>query len=333
MQRKNVVVGLLAAVVLVYFALFCIPSAFAADTVRLRSLSGGEELDQTVQALELESPHGGYNTTSSKCTTCHGTDNYTDTDTALMRGSMSCAYCHLVDAPATPLSDKAKTVYGATGGTSKADFSQKRASGHALGTIHGVPASSIKLESSGVLTCSTCHLVHGTNAGAWLPDDFFDAGADDATNKVGYKYLRSNPSRSLRTTANQVPNVANRPAVDAAIDDVTVDSAVVNQFTLSIWCANCHDNAYQPVTVSQAEGEEGVSRASFSAEQVSAEDTAFADDTFVSSGEQVNVHLNKDSSSDACSRLRGWHGSSRTNGWGLCRCWTMLYLSSWWTIC
>ena len=266
---------LVCALVLCVFA----SPVFATDKFELRSLEGGgyfagtlpEDIDWA-QEGEPKGPHGGYDTTSSKCITCHSVHGAVATDVsgeaggniALLRSATGCAYCHTAGAPAAPNGTPDGTfvnsndpfltppkVYIATGGKADAaSFSEEKASGHALGVKgNGIPASSI--DERIVLSCSTCHIVHGSTAGAWLPTDFFDptGTGSAATSKEGYKFLRINPSGQWREPADS-RNVP-QSSTDSFFDDgvwsgADVDLKEVNQFTLSFWCANCHDKALQP---------------------------------------------------------------------------------------
>ena len=105
------------------------------------------------------------------------------------------------------------------------------------------------------LTCSTCHAVHG-NVGTWQPTDFFrgevtdpiytgntfeEAGEfsnSETTDEIGYKLLRANPG----AVAN--PGVS-APATEAEDNDdpiFSTDQDQVNQFTMNVWCASCHNS-------------------------------------------------------------------------------------------
>jgi len=255
----------------------------AAEGVVLAELRGGsgfvfagipaEAIDWEL-AGEPKGPHGGYQTTSSKCITCHsvhGAAGGTIPSTVagasagmtINRTATGCAFCHTIGAPATPNGTPAGQnpttehvwVYKATNGmTDKPAFEQEEASGHSIGVhIEGVPASTI--EHAVNLSCSTCHLVHGSAVTAWKPTDLMDP-ASDPTSEVGYKFLRDNPSRSLRTDTdplrdNLVPNTVEE--AETLYQDLTGDSTLtfdaINQFTLSVWCANCHDRAFNPLRV------------------------------------------------------------------------------------
>ena len=231
-----------AACLSVCLFFLCAASAYAIDTVDMGLLGSGDGLG----AIESgRGPHGGYDTTSTKCLTCHSATHNATGDggaNALLLGSTGCEYCHLTDAPGASGTE----VYRATDGkTDQGAFVQAEASGHFLGIVSSVPASTIELAGgSAVLTCSTCHAVHGSTAGIWRPADFYGSEVATPTSMVGYKFLRANPSSTWRAAGDPgntpVPNGS-----DVAVDDAVIDTAVVNQFALSVWCANCHDAAFQ----------------------------------------------------------------------------------------
>jgi len=283
------------AVVFCVFACFLSVSlAYANNPVELRNLDGGgyfagtlvDDIDFSVGKDGEGGPHGGYSTTSSKCITCHSVHGAVVSDSfdmgqnmALLRSATGCAYCHTIGAPATPSGIHGTPegrnedleyvwVYRATGG--KADratiLDTADVSGHGLGGHTDVKASRSPNgtdEYAVTLQCSTCHVVHGSTVGAWLPTDFFDPDGleDSATSKTGYKFLRANPSAAFRVSSDPfnvpVPNTATE-ATDLYQDilsDNTVEIETVNQFTLSIWCANCHDRAFNPSRVPLDDGE------------------------------------------------------------------------------
>jgi len=234
------------------------PNFFTPGAIKFAA-DGSDFSDVTpVPGAPIRGPHGGYDTTSTKCQACHSVHQATVAETriALTRGMTGCEFCHLGVGP------YASAVYVATNGNpteegfgKEEDSGAQVASGHRIGFAGPVPASTIEGDVS--LMCSTCHMVHGTTPDAWLPADFFDYSLIPelepfATDKVGYKLLRKNPSSALRGENNlseQVP-VAEDGSVPtenwALVSDATTNTAVVNQFTLSVWCANCHDLTWQP---------------------------------------------------------------------------------------
>ena len=249
------------------FCFFVASSALAAELVSLSTLRGDEsfvfagvsadDIDWEL-AGEPKGPHGGYRTTSQKCVTCHSAHgavgaNATGipgTNLALNRSATGCAFCHTLGAPAAPngtpedrnLATDHVWVYTATNGnTDSLAFADAEASGHRIGEVSTVPASSI--DTAVTLACSTCHLVHGNTVGAWLPTDI-DPTAPETTDVVGYKFLRDNPAGAFRSTGDPLRNakVPNN-AYEATLlyGDATNEVAEVNQYTLSVWCANCHD--------------------------------------------------------------------------------------------
>lgn len=274
-----------------FCALACLLSAslaYADDPVSLRYLEGGGYFAGTFandinweQKNEPRGPHGGYNTTSSKCITCHSVHGaVADTvgsNVAILRSATGCAYCHTLGAPAAPNGTPDEEiingtpngynpatehvrVYRASGGkTTRADFndSDKNVSGHGLGNPDARVRASRAFdgtEYSVALQCSTCHVVHGSATGAWKPADLFgpNEAGDFPTNEYGYKFLRSNPSSAFRKSDDpfnaKVPEtVAEAEGFYQGIfNDPEIEFNAVNQFTLSVWCANCHDAALNP---------------------------------------------------------------------------------------
>ncbi|MCL2818138.1 MAG: hypothetical protein FWD41_00155 [Actinomycetia bacterium] len=255
----------------VALCLFLLPMIGGADEISLFDLAGesdfvfmgtpAEEIPWDIEPGVPNNPHGGYQTTSSKCITCHSTHGAAGTDISgdganmfLGRSSSGCAYCHILGAPAAPngtpsggpLPSNAdfwvytNVGYSADGSQYGGDLNAR--SGHLLGAKAEVPAST--MEGGFILGCSTCHVVHGSAVGAWLPTDLYDPSgtAEWATSNVGYKFLRSNPSGSQRDPSDPA-NVA----VPNDIGEATAlyqDIDALNQFTLSVWCANCHDAAF-----------------------------------------------------------------------------------------
>jgi cytochrome c553 len=80
--------------------------------------------------------------------------------------------------------------------------------------------------------------VHG--AGVWSPTDFWgedgQTGNGESTVDIGYKLLRRNPSGVGDAVATSATGQLGAPAVD---------SRQVNQYTLGVWCASCHDKAFE----------------------------------------------------------------------------------------
>jgi hypothetical protein len=245
---------------------FAATAAFGADAISLSGLSGSNGfVFAGIAADEIDwdpagGPHGGYQTTSQKCVTCHsahgaaGSDvtGNPGTNTAINRSSTGCAFCHILGAPAAPNGTPAGfnpattnvLVYKATGGlTDAAAFATEEASGHSLGEHPGgIPGSTIA--HTVVLSCSTCHLVHGSTVTAWKPDDFYGA-VSNPTSVTGYKFLRDNPSGNLRATTDPLRNDTVPNTVGEALA-AGIELEELNQFTLSVWCANCHDKTLQP---------------------------------------------------------------------------------------
>ncbi|MCL2491455.1 MAG: hypothetical protein FWE87_01725 [Coriobacteriia bacterium] len=253
-----------------FICLFSATYAYGIDEVTLSTLAGESGFvltGATVDDIDWDvNPHGGYSATSSKCVTCHslhgasaaGVSGEAGSNVALLRSSTGCAYCHILGSPASPNGtpegrlEEAKHVwvYQATGGRADGVGSDGTAvSGHFLGAKLGIPASTNK--NSGILGCSTCHVVHGSAASAWLPTDLYDLfeNTEAPTSVAGYKFLRANPSQGWRDAGDALNKAVPNNVAEAhkmygadSIDEV-------NQFTLSIWCANCHDYAFNPARV------------------------------------------------------------------------------------
>jgi len=186
-------------------------------------------------------PHGGYSTTSSKCGVCHAAHSaYSDSeglgsDRHLLRqGSTGCEYCHLSGSVIDGAGGASnRIVY--TGGSGVSDL--EKGSGR---SGHEISGSEVTIPVSNgheiTLTCASCHMVHGANTG-WLPDDFWGSPGQyansETTAKFGYKLLRSDPLG------------AGYPALTHASGSYSLatDTEVINQYTMNVWCANCHDKA------------------------------------------------------------------------------------------
>ena len=229
--------------------------------------------------LRGRGPHGGYTTTSAKCAVCHSAHNAAigegsfdrgeelleQTSNALQprgyallrQGSTGCEYCHLTGSPVGAAGMSSRIVY-TSGGIIGAESNLQPESGHSIGPIRdgGIPLSDGNSPLA-ILTCSTCHAVHG-NFSTWQPreffrgdptvvdpitgDDFPIAGIfenDETVTTFGYRMLRVNPGR----TGDPIPendHVTDRPASD---------QEQVNQFTMSTWCGSCHNNLRPPTAM------------------------------------------------------------------------------------
>jgi hypothetical protein len=222
-------------------------------------VNGGEyKLDNpNFNELLGRGPHGGYDTTTSKCGVCHSAHAAQSTTDAggdfvdrhlIREGATGCEYCHLtgsviggsgqelIGEKSSSIVYPAVTVDGEIG---------MGGAGHAITgeAVDAIPASDIE---DFVLTCTSCHTVHGSVAGAWLPTDFWgpdgqdgNPATDDTTDVNGYKLLRANPSGVGDPAPNSGPAVGNYVA----------DTDTVNQYTYSVWCATCHNQALKAQTV------------------------------------------------------------------------------------
>jgi uncharacterized repeat protein (TIGR02543 family) len=225
------------------------PDYFGSDSTLYPSdgsqyVAGGKAKNNTQTE---RGPHGGYATTTSKCGVCHavhsaeGSSSLTDNHLLRQRAT-GCEYCHLSGSILGAAAQSNKIVYTGTPSkdseTSDLDTSSNpKRSGHAItGKSVSIPASDIE---SFTLSCASCHSVHGSAASAWRPEDFWGSEGiyknDENTEKYGYKLLRANPSGTGSATLTHAPS----PLSSAA-----TDTAALNQYTLSVWCANCHDKAY-----------------------------------------------------------------------------------------
>ncbi len=252
-----------------------------------------------LEGLDNRGPHGGYDTTTNKCGVCH-TAHSTETaqssaaagsvtDNHLLReGVTGCEYCHLDGGVVAPQSNV--TVYTANEGNT-ADLGDDN-SGHAItGTAVKVPASS---KGDMVLSCGSCHTVHGT-IGGWKPTDFYGRAADNAASSlaIGYKLLRANPAGGLNTTPIKAENISS----------VATDTAAVNQFAFSAWCGTCHDKAYRATETVQK--------------------TRSANDTFVGSTEGTATHTETAMATGVTGDINGPHDSTMTGvGMGAAQCYT-----------
>ena len=202
---------------------------------------GGSSVAQAMAGLESRGPHGGYDTATAKCGVCHSAHSAnglgeiaspapTSNTPAVVNsfltraGTTGCEYCHV---GSTGLFSNAK-VYTANDGD-VADLGTGN-SGHAItGKPVTVPASDL---GTMTLSCASCHTIHGVNSTSnWMPTDFFGTNDND-TAQYGYKLLVANPSGG----ANPVPNTSTMTVTKPGLDP-----KAVNQFALSAWCANCHN--------------------------------------------------------------------------------------------
>jgi len=174
-------------------------------------------------------------------------------------GSTSCEFCHLTGTVIGAAGMSSNIVYHGGIGDGMSYYGDTTQnpddfSGHRL--LHPgvtIPQSEMVNGSGEVtltngLTCSTCHAVHG-NVGTWQPEEFFRGVAnssfeaagqfenDETVTDFSYKMLRANPG----AVAN--PGV---PAPATEMDDPSnpwaKDPNQLNQFTLSVWCASCHNS-------------------------------------------------------------------------------------------
>lgn len=215
------------------------PSAGGSYTVA--GITGSLE---TTPVLAGRGPHGGYDTTTFKCQTCHSAHGAGYQGTALLRdGQTGCEFCHLGSSVAS-----SKSVYQSSGGD-PFDLSSAEAtnSGHQLGHYDSVANSSL---TNFDLTCGSCHSVHAASSELWKPADFFQNTAEgqpivaDTTSVYGYKLLKADPSR-----------LGSAVATWAASSSPATDPATVNQFALSIWCLNCHNQNVASATHSLGLGD------------------------------------------------------------------------------
>ncbi|MCL2606281.1 MAG: hypothetical protein FWD93_03270 [Coriobacteriia bacterium] len=220
-------------------------------------LLGGPTLGEF--ELQGRGSHGGYTTTSAKCSVCHSAHSaqVTEPSTGLAsatrtnnwltrRGSTGCEYCHLTGSPVGAAGMSSNLVYhgGVTGGTSEITDLD---SGHSLGLNRQIPTSTSDVGTID-MTCATCHVVHGGNFASWMPADFWTGGVTDpitgedfvdagqfenneTTDQIGYKLLRKDPGGT-----GNVP-----VSIDDLPDEPAIESYQINQYTLGVWCASCHN--------------------------------------------------------------------------------------------
>ena len=188
-------------------------------------------------------------------------------------GSTSCEFCHLTGTPVGAAGMSSNIVYhaGVEGGTSELfgdDFS-----GHALFQPNTSIPNSEMLSGGGEitlqegLTCATCHAVHG-NVGTWQPQEFYRGGVSDSISgltigddeagqfqnnetvtELSYKMLRTNPLAMLSPADAGAAVVTD---VETASDPLVYakDPNQVNQFTMNVWCASCHNSSAMDKTMS-----------------------------------------------------------------------------------
>lgn len=184
-------------------------------------------------ALAGRGPHGGYDTTTMKCQTCHsahGADAPSPPDyqgnSLLRAGSTGCEYCHLNSSVAA-----STQVYLATNGNPAIDSVEATVSGHSIGQHANVPDSSLEDFN---LSCGSCHSVHAADAQLWKPTDFYQDPAKPtipmSTAVYGYKLLKANPDGDESSVATF-----------AASSNPTTDPATINQYASAVWCMDCHD--------------------------------------------------------------------------------------------
>lgn len=216
-----------------------------ADTA-LKASGGYARFEDIGQARYVTNPHGGYDSTTSRCKTCHAVHRAQGAY-ALVRTDSStdvCEYCHIGGSAHSALQ-----VYTANPAGPQTDV------GHPMGGSAVIPASSTFYSSistaqvqardeAGVvvtatvvvrsvdttrnrlfrlvpkhtyaepgggaagfervgptlLTCASCHQVHGAPSALWRPVAF---PAGSATLTGGYKLLKSSPSGSIQGATDQ----------------------------------------------------------------------------------------------------------------------------------
>ena len=262
---------------------------------------GGGSVANPVAGLEGRGPHGGYDTTTYKCGVCHaahsagssatdaGTLSSPDAQFLVRKGTTGCEYCHTGN---TGLLSSAQVYTANKGNVAKLG---KGNSGHAItGKSVTVPASDIGMMT---LECTSCHSVHGT-LNDWMPTDYYSDGSHASmdTAKYGYKLLLSNPGGG----DHAAPNKSARE-----VSDFGADTAAVNQFTLSVWCASCHDKAPLPQDYMTATGAPA--------------DTT----TFTTTQASADIHSDQAIATDGSSDINGPHYTSFVGiGMGATQCYT-----------
>lgn len=218
-------------------ATYIAPVFFSSETTMTKYPSNGGAytvgaIQGTDAGTELigRGPHGGYDTTTMKCQTCHSPHGADYEGSNLLRvGSTGCEYCHLGSSVAT-----SKSVYlSSNGNPYDLESVVETASGHQLGTHENVPDSSL---AGFDLSCGSCHSVHAADSELWKPTDFFQDSdpasptVEMSTLEYGYKLLKADPSGNGITVATS-----------STVSNPTTDPLTVNQFASAAWCMDCHD--------------------------------------------------------------------------------------------
>lgn len=168
--------------------------------------------DDPVLQLYTQSPHGGYNTTTNRCSMCHAVHR-AEGSMGLTRAderSDACAYCHVGSA------HSGLVVYDAVAGGMAPDV------GHRIGVSTAIPLSTTYMD----LTTATVEVVD----------------ADGATRTAEV------PIRSVDTTPNAVFSLALRHGQSAA---GTGRSGYERRGPVALTCMSCHQVHNAPAEIWQ----------------------------------------------------------------------------------
>lgn len=201
--------------------------------------------DDTTTAMYTANPHGGYSTTSNKCSTCHAVHRANGSFALLRTDNVdhACDYCHV---GATIHSDL-EAYFNDSNGIYATN-------GHTIGSGQDIPDSSVwqwneEVTVNGVsfdvrryrsernkmmkyivhggrfirtgptfLRCASCHQVHNAYQQVWKPVSSGIVPGTPAAGQqmLGYKLLRNSPSGGISVKNADVASVATQDPAAAA---------------------------------------------------------------------------------------------------------------------